>query len=227
MSDVISKSFLIETHTQHNCDMRRGSLLLLDDDSFARTTLASALSGIGYNVTSLGTASEAVEVARQKFMDAALLDLDLGPGPSGIDVSHVLRRINSQVGLVFLTSYSDPRFLLSYGGELPTGARYLVKSKLTEISSLTNLIDQTIRFPMKNSKQIPKSEHRLTRTQVQILKLLAAGGSTTQIAQELDISVKSVEAVISRMNAGVGESQLSQNKRVNLANFYYRLIGKL
>lgn len=207
--------------------MRNASVLLVEDDSFARTTLSQVITNFGYHVKSFSQASMAIECAREHKFQLALLDIDLGPGPSGIDISFILRRLQPQIGLMFLTSYSDPRFVGTGKNDLPQGSRYLIKSKLTEISALENVIEQTIQYPLRTSRKIPKSEVALTRTQFETLKLVAEGKSTEQIAQELGVTEKSVEAIISRIHSNLNIADANQNKRVRLTNFYYKLIGKI
>lgn len=207
--------------------MLKASVLLLDDDAFTRTTLSSVITNLGYRVDAFGQASPAVESSRNHKFDLALLDIDLGPGPNGIDVGFVLRRINPNIGLIFLTSYSDPRFVASDNSDLPAGSRYLIKSKLNDMSVLEKLIEQTIQTPLKTSRRIPRSDVKLTKNQLRILELVASGKSTHEIAETLKVSEKSVEAIISRINANLGISDTNLNKRVKLTNFYYRLIGKL
>ena len=207
--------------------MLKASVLLLDDDAFTRTTLSSVITNLGYRVDAFGQASPAVESSRNHRFDLALLDIDLGPGPNGIDVGFVLRRINPNIGLIFLTSYSDPRFVASDNSDLPAGSRYLIKSKLNDMSVLEKLIEQTIQTPLKTSRRIPRSDVKLTKNQLRILELVASGKSTHEIAETLKVSEKSVEAIISRINANLGISDTNLNKRVKLTNFYYRLIGKL
>jgi FixJ family two-component response regulator len=202
-------------------------LLLVDDDTFARTALSGALSGLGYHIAAFPNAAEAVEFANSNHPQVALLDLDLGFGPSGIDLSFVLRKRQPRIGIVFLTSYSDPRLLTIGNVELPKGARYFVKSELRDLGTLDLLIKQAESQPLKTSRKVPRVEKKLTATQIQILRMISNGSSTNQIASELGISTKSVEAVISRLNNNFGNERTQVNKRVNLVNLYYRLIGKL
>jgi len=207
--------------------MPTASVLLVDDDTFTRTALAGALSGAGYQVHPIATAAQALSFSQTNPIDIALLDLDLGPGPNGIDLAYLLRRTNSNLGLIFLTSYSDPRLLTSADIELPVGSRYLMKSKLSELALLITLIYQTTAYPLRTSHKAPVAEVKLNRNQIEVLKLVATGCSTNQIAESLNLSVKSVEAAISRINHNLGISDTDQNKRVKLANMYYQLIGKL
>lgn len=209
--------------------MVNAKLLIVDDDNFARTTLSGGLTAMGYQViASVSAANQALAATYDHEPDVALLDLDLGPGPTGIDLSVLLRKRYPNVGIIFLTSYSDPRFLTTDVSSLPTGSRYLTKTALTNLAMLTNLINQTQAAPLKTSRKLPKSETRLSDKQLNILKLLAAGKTTSQIAESLNISIKAVEGTISRLNNNLGLAhEGTENRRVQLVRAYYRMIGKL
>lgn len=209
--------------------MSTTKLLIVEDDNFARTTLAGGLAALGYQiVAAAGAANQALAAINDQKVDVALLDLDLGPGPSGLDLAALLRKRNPSIGIIFLTSYSDPRFLASGFDQLPVGARYLTKSSLTNLGMLTNLINQTKTFPLKTSHKAPKMDNKLSQKQLTILRLLAEGKTTSQIASRLEISVKAVEGIISRLNSNLGLTDTgSENRRVALVRAYYRLIGKL
>ncbi len=103
---------------------RLGSVVIVDDDSFVRKSLESALAQSGFEIVgSFSTAHETLELCGEQSCDVALLDLDLGLGPTGFDLAHALRKINSQIGIIFLTSYQDPRFAAIGGLSAPRGSR--------------------------------------------------------------------------------------------------------
>lgn len=208
--------------------MSLAKLLIVEDDNFARATLAGGLAALGYQIlAATGSANQALAAMDEQEPDVALLDLDLGPGPSGLDLAVLLRKRNPTIGIIFLTSYSDPRFLADGFDQLPAGARYLTKSALTNLATLTSLINQTKAFPLKTNQKTPRAETKLTQKQLTILKLLAEGKTTNQIAEKLEISVKAVEGIISRLNSNLGLTESgSENRRVQLVRAYYRLIGK-
>jgi DNA-binding NarL/FixJ family response regulator len=209
--------------------MSLAKLLIVEDDNFARATLAGGLAALGYQILSAtGAANQALAAISDQEPDVALLDLDLGPGPSGLDLATLLRKRNPNIGIIFLTSYSDPRFLAAGFDQLPVGARYLTKSALTNLGILTNLINQTKAFPLKTNQKAPSAETKLSQKQLTILKLLADGKTTSQIAEKLEISVKAVEGIISRLNSNLGLTESgNENRRVQLVRAYYRMIGKL
>jgi DNA-binding NarL/FixJ family response regulator len=212
----------------HNYQVPNLKLLIVDDDNFSRSTVAGALSMMGYQVVAAAAANQAIADLAESSLDVAILDLDLGTGPTGVDLAFILRKRHPNLGLVFLTSYSDPKFLNARYSQLPTGARYLTKSSLTNLTQLVILINQTHASPLKTSSKAPKSEYRLSGNQVEILKLIADGKTTNQIAEQLMITPKAVEGVISRINSNLGLTHLdTNNRRVQLVRAYYKLIGKL
>jgi DNA-binding NarL/FixJ family response regulator len=203
-------------------------LLIVDDDSFSRVAISSALAILGHQITSAGAANQALEQLADDDLDVAILDLDLGTGPTGIDLAFILRKRLPNLGIVFLTSYSDPKFLATRYSELPMGARYLTKSSLANLTQLITLINQARFSPLKTNSKVPKSEFHLSENQIEVLKLIAEGKTTNQIAEELTITPKAVEGVISRINSNLGLiNSDSKNPRVQLVRTYYKLIGKL
>ena len=60
-------------------------------------------------VDAVGTSAEAVTSFENNHPNVVMLDLDLGYGPTGLDLARAFRIRNPNVGLVMLTSYSDTR----------------------------------------------------------------------------------------------------------------------
>lgn len=54
------------------------------------------------------TAAEAVSLVERKNPDALLVDLDFGPGPTGLDIAASLRKDLRLAGIVVLSAYRDP-----------------------------------------------------------------------------------------------------------------------
>jgi CheY-like chemotaxis protein len=114
-------------------------ILIVEDDPFTRSTLAGALSHEGVEVAlSTGSAGEAMEFVKNQVVDAALLDLDLGIGPTGLDLAHALRRRLPEVGLVLLSSFADPRLTGRNLPDLPLGASYIEKRTIGDTSFLVD-----------------------------------------------------------------------------------------
>jgi DNA-binding NarL/FixJ family response regulator len=157
-------------------------------------------------------------------LNAVLLDLHLGAGPTGLDVAKELSKTNPETGIVFLTSFEDPRLLNPKLGELPEGSSYLVKGEISEISTL----DDAIASALAKTGKLPSfgSLGLLSDTQVETLQLVAQGLSNAEIAKQRFITEKSVEITISRIAKALGITQEpTKNQRVHIAKVYFRSRG--
>jgi DNA-binding NarL/FixJ family response regulator len=209
--------------------VKLGSVIVVDDDRFVRTALDSTLSNSGFEIAgSVSTANEALSINRVKPADVALLDLDLGIGPTGFDLAHALRKSTPQIGIVFLTSYQDPRFASISGISAPKGSRYLVKSEIENVAQIISTILQTKHRPFnENVNHINKFE-KLTDMQVEIWREVAEGMSSSEIAARRNISEKAVEATLARIYIFLEiKREKSNNPRILLANAFKKFSGKL
>lgn len=80
-----------------------GDLLVVDDEQFLRDAVAMLLSSLGFTVTSAGTGTEALRLARTRSFDLLILDVML-PDLDGFEIVHRLRRDRNQVPVIFLTA---------------------------------------------------------------------------------------------------------------------------
>lgn len=199
---------------------------VVEDDALMRLAVVTALKQAGLDVVfEAATGTEAVDQAKKLKPDAAILDLHLGEGPTGIDVAVVLRRQNPKVALLFLTSFEDPRLLSTTLPELPFGSQYLAKSAVTEVGQILASLRAALNFDSENAPTTNLGS--LTKTQIEILKLVAAGHSNSEIAKQRFLTEKSVEVSISRIAKALGlKSDATQNQRVHIAQVYFRAVGK-
>jgi DNA-binding NarL/FixJ family response regulator len=197
---------------------------VVEDDALMRLAIVTALKIADLEVSfEAASGAEAVDKAKRLSSDAAVLDLHLGEGPTGLDVAQVMRRINPKLGLVFLTSFEDPRLLSAALPEIPVGAQYLTKGSLNNIQSLLDALAKSISL---TSTQNNGSLGKLTNNQVEILKLVANGLSNSEISKQRFVTEKSVEVAISRIAKVLGlTSNSTQNQRVHIAQVYFRASG--
>jgi DNA-binding NarL/FixJ family response regulator len=208
--------------------MDLASVLLIDDDLFTRTALSAALSARGINVLAVtNTAADALEKLKTLDPEVAIVDLDLGPGPSGIDICHALRAFKPNLGLILLTSYTDPRIHDPSNSQLPKGCRFISKSELDDFKVLLEEIIIARNKPFAAPKPRKASDHKLTDVQLEVLIAVAQGLSSTEIAASRGVSVKAIEGIIAKTHSALGISKSkSINQRVQLARAYFQLTGK-
>jgi DNA-binding NarL/FixJ family response regulator len=201
------------------------SVLFLEDDGLTRSSVAAALTSLGLEVTTAASASEAIDAADS---DCALLDLHLGKGPTGIDVARKLREKNPKIGLVFLTSFEDPRLLDKDATTLPRASTYLVKRQIFETQQLSLALRASIRNALIEgaTEELPAEFASLTQVQLETLRLIGRGLSNSEIAKQRNVSIKSVEQTIGVISKKFSlQTNDKLNNRVNLARVYYRMLG--
>jgi DNA-binding NarL/FixJ family response regulator len=208
--------------------MALARVILIEDDLFTRSTLSALLTHRGFEVVGqTESVEEALMIQGLYSPEVALVDLDLGPGPNGIDVATALRKVNPNIGVVMLTTFMDPRFTGTNNLPLPKGARFLTKNELSDVSTLVVSILQVLRNPLSHAKQPKGSGSSLTEGQIEILKLVSEGHTTSSIALTRGVSEKSIEATLSRIHSSLGLPKTKQlNPRVQLTRAFFSLTGK-
>ena len=208
-------------------------VLLVDDDPFTRMMLVSTLTNLDYQVVAdAPTAPTAMFMARELKPDIAVVDFDLGEGPTGIDLAHGLRRLLPNIGIVMLSTYEEPRLMGANQHALPAGSLYLVKKTVIEPEVLGRALrlcvdplvrDGTLAF---QSGTISSVASKLTDLQIDIMRMVAAGYSNAEIARRRTLSVPSVEKAVARLIKQLDlQATPAQNQRVMIAQIYYQLTG--
>ena len=79
-------------------------ILVVDDDEPLRDMLTRSFEREGHRVTAVPDGQEALARAAEQDFDVVLLDVALGPGPSGYDVARELRAQRNVVPIIMLTA---------------------------------------------------------------------------------------------------------------------------
>jgi DNA-binding NarL/FixJ family response regulator len=209
----------------------RLDVLLVDDDPFTRMTLVTTLKSLDcWVVADAATAVEGLRLAAQTRPDVAVLDLDLGEGPTGIDLAHRLRAMLPAIGIVMLSTYEEPRLMGFNQQPLPEDALYLVKRTVVDPEVLGRALrmsvdpglgDGTMRVVSQGNPRV-----KLSDNQIDIMRLVAAGHSNAEIARRRSLTVPAVEKAVARLIRQLDlQAAPDTNQRVAIAQAYYRLTG--
>jgi len=206
--------------------------IVVEDDDFTRLMITTALKAQGLEIVfATPSPTDALEQSFALKADLAVLDLQLGKGPTGIDLAVALRRLQPKIGILMLTSYEDPRLLNPNLPKLPFGGVYLTKKSVGEIEILNNAIAAALDHKKWSGTWAPvpqpiSSVAKLTDTQLETLRLMAQGLSNAEISKRRFVTEKSVETSIARLAKVMGlTNDPGQNQRVHMAKVYFRALG--
>lgn len=208
--------------------MYKRTVVVVEDEDLLRSLISDSLERAGFEVASAANAADARRVIHSVDPDAVLLDIDLGKGPTGFDIAEVLRRESPEIGIVFLTSMPDPRFV-DGEHEVPKNEAYLSKTLITEsklvVDALEAVLTEADIVDFRHHELAERPFAKLSRTQIQVLRLLADGKTNQQIADLRGRSLGATESAVARTLEAIGITNDAEvNTRVSAARKYLAVI---
>jgi two-component system response regulator NreC len=189
-------------------------VLIVDDHAIVRTGLRLLISGQGDMtvVGEAGSTEEGIQAAERLSPDVALIDLSL-PGEGGIEAIRQLRRTRPRVRTIALTMHDDPAYLRSVRSA--GGSGYVVKRAAeSELLSAIRTVREGCPFvsPMleeAEALETPAAPQVSGGADTALARLsarehLAHGHTHSEMAEQLGISVKTVETHRARLSEKVG-----------------------
>jgi two-component system response regulator NreC len=159
----------------------------------------------------------AVRAARETSPDVALMDLTM-PGTGGMRALQEIVRDCPKTRVLVLTMHDDPAYLrsvLSAGAsgyvlkrsvdaELLTAIRAVHRGGTFVDPGLANDLVQDVLAKRGGKARSKRPVNILSERELQVLKLVARGYSSQQIAEQILVGVKSVETYRSRLAEKLG-----------------------
>jgi DNA-binding NarL/FixJ family response regulator len=184
--------------------MARLRVLLVDDHALVRAGIRSLLQELPdvEVVAEASDGAQALQLAEREQPDVVLMDIAM-KGMNGLEAAAKLRERQPGVKIVILSMHTSEEYVLL---ALRAGAAaYLIKDSATaELGLALNSVmrGETYLSPAISRQVVDGYVQRvgtgagadpLTQRQRQVLKHIAEGRSTKEIAFELDLSVKTIE----------------------------------
>ena len=164
--------------------------------------------------------------------DVVLTDIRMPPTQTdeGIRIAHELRETHPEIGVVVLSQYAEPQYVLSLLDAGSDGRGYLLKERVHSRGTLVSAIDSVARGgsvidpkvvevlveERTRAERSPLSE--LTDREREVLAEIATGKSNSAIAESLVLTKRAVEKHINAifMKLGLAASD-DVSKRVKAA----------
>lgn len=203
-------------------------VLLADDHAAVREALAVLINSQPdmQVIGQAGNGEEALERAREARPDVAVLDVSM-PAMSGMEVTTVLRDRMPATRILILTRHGEYHHVQELLRAGATG--YVLKQSSSKellqairvVASGKSFLDPLVAGQITQHYAAKASPHAagpppedVSARELEVLRLLARGYANREIAVELDISVKTVDA-----HKANGMGKLGMSSRIELVRF--------
>ena len=185
---------------------KKGTVYVVDDDEAVRDSLQWLLEGKDYRVKCFDSAESFL--ARFDPREVACLIADIRmDGMSGLELQDRLKERRSPLPIVFITGHGDVPMAVT---TMKKGAEDFIEKPFKE-EQLVGLVESMLERARTAFSQHQEAASRdallsrLTTRESQVLERIVAGRLNKQIADDLGISIKTVEAhranIMEKLNA--------------------------
>lgn len=182
--------------------------LIVDDYAIVREGLKRILAESSdiEVVDEAADGTQAVSIVRSQQLDVVVLDISL-PGRNGLETLKIIKGEQPKLPVLMLSIYPEDQYAVR---SLKAGASgYLTKESvpsqlitaIRKVASGNNYVSAALAEKMVGGLQSDtKNLHEnLSDREFEVLRMLASGLTSTQVAEQLNLSVKTVSTYRSRL----------------------------
>ena len=172
-----------------------GTVYVVDDDEAIRDSICWLLEASGYNVELYESGESFIAHYNPVTIAVLLLDIRMN-GMSGLEVQNFLREKKADIPIIFMTDHGDVPMAVN---ALKKGAVDFIE-KPFDLQALKQQVEEMLDDAREKRMQNERRNinvallGRLTPREQQVLERIVAGRLNKQIADDLGISIKTVEA---------------------------------
>ena len=185
---------------------KKGNIYVVDDDEAVRDSLQWLLEGKDYRVRCFDSAESFLTRYDPREVACLLVDIRM-PGISGLELQDRLIERKSPLPIVFITGHGDVPMAVT---TMKKGAMDFIPKPFKEeelLSVVERMLDQAREAftEYQHAANRDALMGKLTARESQVLERIVAGRLNKQIADDLGISIKTVEAhranIMEKLNA--------------------------
>jgi len=203
---------------------RAPTVFLVDDDDAVRDSLSLLLDSAGLNIESFSTSAAFLDEYDPDRPGCVVLDIRM-PGMTGMELQEALQSSGIRIPIIFLTGH----------GNVPMSAKAL---RAGAIDFLQKPVDEDVLLArIQEALQIDRENRQaearradaterfanLTSRESEVMLLVVRGLSNKEIANELQLSHRTVEIHRSRVMEKTGTQSLADLIELAIASGVYRI----
>jgi len=174
---------------------KQATVFIVDDDPAMRKSLTWLVESVDLRVESFCSAAAFLEAYDPDQPGCLLCDVRM-PGMSGLEMQEKLRAIGATLPVIMMTGYGD---ITSAVRAMKAGAIDFLEKPVPDQMLLDHIQraiarDSSTRSSRSEVLRINQRLGLLTRRELEVMSLVVEGYSSKEIASQLDVSFKTVEA---------------------------------
>ena len=185
---------------------KKGTVYVVDDDEAVRDSLQWLLEGKDYRVKCFDSSESFLSRFDPREVACLIADIRM-EGMSGLELQDKLIERKSPLPIVFITGHGDVPMAVN---TMKKGAMDFIQKPFKE-DELVSLVERMLERARETFAEYQSAASRdallakLTSREAQVLERIVAGRLNKQIADDLGISIKTVEAhranIMEKLNA--------------------------
>ncbi len=197
---------------------KRGTVYVVDDDEAVRDSLQWLLEGKDYRVRCFESAEAFLSRYDAREVACLIADIRMG-GMTGLDLQNRLLERQSPLPIVFITGHGDVPMAVE---TMKKGALDFIQKPFNE-DQLVDLVERMLDKARDAFAVYQQAVNRdallskLTTRESQVLERIVAGRLNKQIADDLGISIKTVEAHRANIMEKLGANTVADLLKIALA----------
>ncbi len=171
------------------------TVFVVDDDRAMRKSLRWLIESIDLRVETYESAQAFLEHYNPERSGCVVLDVRM-PGMSGLDLQDHLRKLDGDIPIIIVTAYGEVPMAVR---AIKAGALDFIEKPVCDQVLLDHIqdaleLDRKRRQSRADKQEITERLESLTKREAEVMDLVVVGMSSREIAGELGVSFKTIEA---------------------------------